>query len=268
MLLEQLRKAREKGGGPKVSVPVDRMSDCRRICESLASYVDGLLRPRRAGRRRASSGCVPLVPAAGGRRRERTACVAPRGIETAGGAAPSRASLALRVSRASARRVGRSPGHGRTVVARPARPGAADGRRHGVHRVGDLLAGNAPVRCVARRAAHGRPLEVLQVVRSSRQGGRRHRQDSSACSRSSPADSVHIPPSSTEDGVQLLGARRCLYGDGIVPHVMYRVNGAGRVTLRPRRRRTETRRSGHAGPSLADLDEGRDDIRARFAGRC
>jgi anti-sigma factor RsiW len=37
--------------------------------------------------------------------------------------------------------------------------------------------------------------------------------------------SVHIPPSSTEDGIQLLGARRCLYGDGIVPHVMYRVRG-------------------------------------------
>jgi anti-sigma factor (TIGR02949 family) len=37
--------------------------------------------------------------------------------------------------------------------------------------------------------------------------------------------SVHIPPSSTEDGVEFLGARRCLYGDGIVPHVMYRVHG-------------------------------------------
>jgi anti-sigma factor RsiW len=36
---------------------------------------------------------------------------------------------------------------------------------------------------------------------------------------------VHVPPSSTADGVQLIGARRCLYADGRLPHVMYRVNG-------------------------------------------
>jgi len=36
---------------------------------------------------------------------------------------------------------------------------------------------------------------------------------------------VHIPPSSESDGVQLIGARRCLYADGSVPHVMYRVHG-------------------------------------------
>lgn len=36
---------------------------------------------------------------------------------------------------------------------------------------------------------------------------------------------VHVPPSSPADGVQLIGARRCLYADGRVPHVMYRVHG-------------------------------------------
>ena len=36
---------------------------------------------------------------------------------------------------------------------------------------------------------------------------------------------VHVPPSSPPDGVQLIGARRCLYADGRIPHVMYRVNG-------------------------------------------
>jgi anti-sigma factor RsiW len=36
---------------------------------------------------------------------------------------------------------------------------------------------------------------------------------------------VHIPPSSPEDGIQLIGARRCLYADGTMPHVMYRVHG-------------------------------------------
>jgi len=36
---------------------------------------------------------------------------------------------------------------------------------------------------------------------------------------------IHVPSSSTDDDVQLIGARRCLYGDGLVPHVMYRVHG-------------------------------------------
>jgi anti-sigma factor RsiW len=36
---------------------------------------------------------------------------------------------------------------------------------------------------------------------------------------------VHVPPSSPAVGVQLIGARRCLYADGRIPHVMYRVNG-------------------------------------------
>lgn len=36
---------------------------------------------------------------------------------------------------------------------------------------------------------------------------------------------VHIPPSSPSNGVRLVGARRCLYADGRLPHVMYRVNG-------------------------------------------
>lgn len=37
--------------------------------------------------------------------------------------------------------------------------------------------------------------------------------------------SVHVPPSSAENGLELVGARRCLYGDGVIPHVMYRVHG-------------------------------------------
>ena len=36
---------------------------------------------------------------------------------------------------------------------------------------------------------------------------------------------IHVPPSSPAAGVQLVGARRCLYADGLIPHVMYRVNG-------------------------------------------
>jgi anti-sigma factor RsiW len=36
---------------------------------------------------------------------------------------------------------------------------------------------------------------------------------------------IHIPPSSPDEGIQLIGARRCLYADGTIPHVMYRVHG-------------------------------------------
>ena len=36
---------------------------------------------------------------------------------------------------------------------------------------------------------------------------------------------MHVPPSAPEQGIQLIGARRCLYGEGTMPHVMYRVNG-------------------------------------------
>src|SRR5205085_8155335 len=36
---------------------------------------------------------------------------------------------------------------------------------------------------------------------------------------------VHVPPSSPQEGVRLVGTRRCLYADGSIPHVMYHVNG-------------------------------------------
>jgi anti-sigma factor RsiW len=36
---------------------------------------------------------------------------------------------------------------------------------------------------------------------------------------------IHVPPSSAAAGLRLIGARRCLYADGLIPHVMYRANG-------------------------------------------
>jgi anti-sigma factor RsiW len=36
---------------------------------------------------------------------------------------------------------------------------------------------------------------------------------------------VHVPPSSPADGITLIGARRCVYAEGSVPHIMYRVHG-------------------------------------------
>ena len=36
---------------------------------------------------------------------------------------------------------------------------------------------------------------------------------------------VHVPPSSGAGGVELVNARRCLYADGRIPHLMYESNG-------------------------------------------
>jgi anti-sigma factor RsiW len=36
---------------------------------------------------------------------------------------------------------------------------------------------------------------------------------------------VRVPRSSPSEGVQLIGAKRCYYADGAVPHILYRVNG-------------------------------------------
>ena len=37
--------------------------------------------------------------------------------------------------------------------------------------------------------------------------------------------SIHIPPSAVVEGVRLDGARRCLYAEGTIPHIMYQAHG-------------------------------------------
>ena len=36
---------------------------------------------------------------------------------------------------------------------------------------------------------------------------------------------VHVPPSSGTEGVELVNARRCLYAEGKIPHLMYQADG-------------------------------------------
>ena len=36
---------------------------------------------------------------------------------------------------------------------------------------------------------------------------------------------LHVPPSSPAEGILLVGARRCLYTSGTIPHVMYQMGG-------------------------------------------
>jgi len=42
---------------------------------------------------------------------------------------------------------------------------------------------------------------------------------------------MHVPPSSPENDVRLLGGRRCLYADGAMPHVMYAGANATPISL-------------------------------------
>jgi anti-sigma factor RsiW len=41
---------------------------------------------------------------------------------------------------------------------------------------------------------------------------------------------MHVPPSAPDRGLRLIGGRRCLYADGLMPHVMYQA-GAEPVSL-------------------------------------
>jgi hypothetical protein len=36
---------------------------------------------------------------------------------------------------------------------------------------------------------------------------------------------MHVPPSAPQDGLRLLGVRRCVYAQGQIPHVMYEAHG-------------------------------------------
>jgi hypothetical protein len=42
---------------------------------------------------------------------------------------------------------------------------------------------------------------------------------------------MHVPASSAENDLHLVGGFRCLYGEGTMPHIMYRAAGAMPVSL-------------------------------------
>ena len=124
-----------------------------------------------------------------------------------------------------------------------------------LHRIGHLLAGDAAVRCAPGRAADRRSFQVLQAVRRRQiRLMERTKTRNDALAASTDGRFTCRRPAS---GLQLVGARRCLYADGLIPHVMYRANGQdvslfvlNGVTRNPIR-------PGHVRASLADLDAGR-----------
>jgi anti-sigma factor RsiW len=195
------------------------MSDCRRTDERLASYTDGELPPaERADVERHLDACPPCNRAAvheqGGRTllRERAAQLK---VEPLPPGLRSRCEAMARQH--AARRRGPIWGGG-TI---PALIGAVlivilGGAIFSVatHRSDTVLAAQLTAdhmkcfRIFAHPDARGIDSREIEETLEDQYGW-----------------DVHVPPSSPSDGVQLIGARRCLYADGSIPHVMYRVHG-------------------------------------------
>ena len=244
------------------------MSECRRICESLASLCRRSAPPRGAGAHRASSGCVPHCRRLADDEQSGRRLLRHARIESAGGAVASRASRRCEALHASERRVARRPGRFGpwwrvrlvpvllTVVVMVFTASAFFSlatRRSDALLAAQLTADHskcfklfappdAGAADIAQHRAHARRAVRLERARSALVVRRRR-----------PACWAHGDVS---------------YGDGIVPHVMYRVHGQDVSLFVLAGTERKARRSRHAGPSFADLVEGRDDVRAGLAGRC
>jgi anti-sigma factor RsiW len=195
------------------------MNDCRRTAERLAPYTDDALPPaERADIERHLDACPPCRTAAaheqGGRTllRERAdqlkAEPLPPGLR-------SRCEALARAhgagGRAASWRAGLVPG---LITALLIVLGGMAGLSIATHRSDTVLAAQLT-------ADHMKCFRVFAAPNAPSVDAR----DVEARLEDEYGWDVHVPPSSPADGVQLIGARRCLYADGTIPHVMYRVHG-------------------------------------------
>ena len=240
------------------------MSDCRRIADQLTSYVDESSSPSARVEVERHLGGVPLVPDGW---RLRSAAAVPCFVQHALAVfARSRLPPGLR-SRCEAHRpraghrVGQRPlpWLARTLVPdRPQRRSCSCSRASAI-----VLAGHAAVGCGARRAADRRSFQVLQAVRRRRLVDERRRGGAAALA------AVRLEDSRAAVGqtdVQLVGVGRCLYArrPDSARHVSHRTARICRSSCSNGVTRA-CDRSGHVRPSLADLDAGEHDVRARVA---
>ena len=200
------------------------MSNCREICESLAAYCDDLLEPQERQRvERHLQGCPPCRQLAadesGGRHlvRQRAARLLeeplPSGLR-------SRCEAITQVRKNSFGRVG-TYGPWWRVRLVPVLLTA----------VVMIFTASAILSLATRRsdavlaaqltADHSKCFKLLPPPDGASADARSLEQMLSQ----QYGWNVHVPLSSPQDDIQLIGARRCLYGDGLVPHVMYKVHG-------------------------------------------
>ena len=193
------------------------MSDCRRTTERLASYTDDALPPvERADVERHLDKCPPCRTAAaheqGGRTllRERAGQLKaeplPPGLRTR-----CEAIAREHGGRARSWRTGFVPG---LVTALLILLGGVAGLSIATHRSDTVLAAQLT-------ADHMKCFRVFARPDSPSVDAR----DVEERLENQYGWDVHVPPSSPADGVELIGAPRCLYADGAIPHVMYRVHG-------------------------------------------
>lgn len=191
------------------------MGECRRIAEQLTPYLDGLLPPsERADVERHLGICPPCQrvasEAAGGRTILR-ACATPLRETPLPPGLRSRCEILARL-------------HGRTGWRRRLVPALAiavlvlataatilflETRRSAV-----VLAGQLAL-------DHWKCFHVFTSPDAPPVDAR----EAEAWLASRYGWNVHVPPSSVAEGIALVGARRCLYASGTIPHVMYRVQG-------------------------------------------
>jgi len=205
------------------------MSDCRQTVERLASYVDNLLPPQeQADVTRHLSVCPPCRFAATAERGARTILREKAPTLTTQPMPPGLRGRCEALARDHSRKDPSTVWGRLRVALRASAP-----RLVPVSVSGVLIVFTATA------------LFALATQRSNTLLAAQLTADHAKCFRifagpdSAPADAAHLeqmlldrygwnvqlPPSSASAGVQLIGARRCLYADGRVPHVMYRISG-------------------------------------------
>jgi anti-sigma factor RsiW len=199
------------------------MSDCRRTVEQLAPYVEGALSPGdRAGVDRHLEACPPcrrMAEAVAGGRTVLRRC--------AGALQEEALPPGLR-SRCEALARDRQPDGSRAWVRRLATAFA----------IAVLLVGTT-FTLFAFATSHSDLLLAQQLTIDHAKCFRLFASPDARAADAAQTEAmlhgkygwnVHVPPTSIAEGLTLIGARRCLYAAGAIPHVMYRM-GADDVSL-------------------------------------
>ena len=188
---------------------------CRRICDLLAQYADGTLSAAEHGEvQRHLEGCTPCRVIAGKESGGRQLLRACADRLRAGEVPPTLRSRCQELSRRSAashvwsRRFVRLAAAAVLIIFTGSLLSVVT--RHSDALLAAQLTADH-VKCFALFGPEdGRTLDAAQAQQMLQE---RFGMD------------VHVPPSSASGGLELVNARRCLYADGRIPHLMYQANG-------------------------------------------
>ena len=193
------------------------MADCQRIADRLAAYVDGLLPSDEHGKVERHLGACPPCRTAEQRERVAHDVLRSQAGELSAMAPPP--GLRTRCEALARDHASRSV------------PGALFSRFAPLTAVMTLVIGfflfslathrSDTVLAAQLTADHAKCFRFFADSRSPGADARRVEQ----MLKGRYGWDVHVPPSSAASGIRLMGARRCLYADGSLPHVMYDAGG-------------------------------------------